>query len=332
MIGYFTGILLFTCILVFPASVKSQSGWSIAIHGGAGTIPLTTPDSVSHQYYQSLFRALEAGSMLLRKGAQAVDVAEAVVMVMEDDPLFNAGCGSVYTSAGTHELDAAIMDGKSLACGSVAGVTTIRNPIRLARYVMEKTPHVFFTGSGLKALADSSGLEQVAPSWFDTPRRLKQYLSWKDLQKGTVGCVVRDSNGNLAAATSTGGTTGKRPGRVGDVPVIGAGTFADNRTAAISCTGLGEQFIRHTVARSVTARMEWGGQSLQSAADSVVSGVLDKGDGGLVAVSREGTIVFSFNSTGMFRGAATSDGRFEAGIWKDMISPAALPVPQKEEQ
>ncbi|NUQ81521.1 MAG: isoaspartyl peptidase/L-asparaginase [Bacteroidetes bacterium] len=325
-------VLFFTGILALPVTGRTQSGWSIAIHGGAGTIPLTTPDSVSQQYYQSLFRALETGRALLQKGLPAIEVAEAVVMVMEDDPLFNAGRGSVFTSAGTHELDAAIMDGRTLACGSVAGVTTIRNPIRLARYVMEKTPHVFFAGNGLKALADSSGLEQVAPSWFDTPRRLKQYLSWKDLQKGTVGCVVRDQKRNLAAATSTGGTTGKRPGRVGDVPVIGAGTFADNRTAAISCTGLGEQFIRHTVARSVTARMEWGGQSLQSAADSVVFGVLNPGDGGLVAVSREGTIVFSFNSTGMFRGAATSEGRFEAGIWKEMISPADRPAHQKEKQ
>ncbi len=292
--------------------------WAIVIHAGAGVISKSMPDQVREGYLASLRQALRKGARALERGENGVDVAEMVVRFLEDDPHFNAGKGAVFTHDLKHELDASIMDGRTLACGAVTGATTVRHPITLARRVMEKSPHVFFGGVGAERFADTVGVERVPNSWFDTPRRRRQIE--KRLRdegaKGTVGCVVLDASGHLAAATSTGGLTDKRFGRIGDSPIIGAGTYADDRSCAVSGTGTGEQFIRHTVARSIAARMEFGGASLEDACRQVVFHRLNPGDGGVIAVSRTGEIATVFNSPGMFRGIATSDGRFETAIWE----------------
>jgi beta-aspartyl-peptidase (threonine type) len=226
-----------------------------------------------------------------------------------------------------HELDAAIMDGRDLSCGAVAGVTTVRNPITLARKVMTDTPHVFLIGAGAEAFADQAGVERVPNSFFDTEHRREALENAKrrEMEKvtaslesryGTVGAVALDKAGNLAAATSTGGMTNKRFGRVGDVPVIGAGTYANNAPAAISATGTGEEFIRHAVAHQISAQMEFGGKTLTQAAEFVIFHKLKPGDGGIISVSKTGEIAMIFNSEGMFRGAADSNGRFEVAIWE----------------
>lgn len=296
--------------------------WSLAIHGGAGTIPKDIPASERDAYLASLRKALEIGRDALAGGAASLDVVEKVVRFLEDDPLFNAGKGAVYTHEGAHELDAAIMDGRDLSCGSVAGLKTVRNPISLARLVKERSPHVFLVGEGAEAFAAEMGVERVANSWFDTPKRHEQWQAAlrKEQEeakpKGTVGAVALDRHGNLAAATSTGGMTNKRWGRLGDVPVIGAGTYANNKTCAISATGWGEKFIRNTVAHDISALMEYAGLSLQQAADRVIHGKLEKGDGGVIGVARDGSIALVFNSEGMYRGAADSNGRFEVKIWE----------------
>lgn len=298
--------------------------FAIAIHGGAGTIDREMDPDLEQAYRNALEDALRFGHGMLEQGVTSLDVVEKVVRRLEDDELFNAGKGAVFTHEGRNELDAAIMDGSTRGCGSVTGVTTVKNPITLARAVMEHSPHVFFTGAGAEAFAQKMGLERVEPDYFFTQWR------WDSLQKvlereegresdtekhGTVGCVALDLSGHLAAATSTGGMTNKRFGRVGDVPVIGAGTYADDATAAISCTGRGEQFIRNTVASRVSAMMEYKGVTLVEAAQRVIGGVLQTGDGGLIAVGRDGSIALEFNTEGMYRGAADSSGRFEVAIW-----------------
>lgn len=312
----------------------APAGWSLAIHGGAGTISRDLPEERRRQYYEGLERALTAGEEVLASGGTALDAVEAVILVLEDDPLFNAARGAVYTHEGTHELDAAIMDGRDRACGSVTGIKTVKNPILLARAVMERTPHVFMMGEGAEALAAKLELEQVENSYFDTERRRGQLEraiereretgSWHEdfgpaegEGGSTVGAAALDVHGDLAAATSTGGLTNKRFGRVGDVPVIGAGTYADNRSCALSGTGKGEEFIKHTVARTIAALAEYEGMSCQEAADRVMTERLQPGDGGVIGVGPAGEIVWSFNSAGMFRGAADSDGRFETRIWDD---------------
>jgi len=299
----------------------APSKWSLAIHGGAGTIPKTMPEGVRREYLQSLDRALTVGKDILAKGGASLDAVQAVVRLLEDDPLFNAGKGAVYTHEGTHELDAAIMDGRTLACGSVAALKTVKNPISLARLVMEKSPHVFLVGDGAEAFATAMKVERVDNKHFDTPKRraeweeeLKKEGERKD--RDTVGAVALDRQGNLAAATSTGGLTNKRFGRLGDVPVIGAGTYANNRTCAVSATGLGEEFIKHTVAHDISALMEYGGLTLQQAADKVIHEKLKPGDGGVIGVAHDGSIALVFNSEGMYRGAADSAGRFEVRIWE----------------
>ncbi|MEM6795574.1 MAG: isoaspartyl peptidase/L-asparaginase [Acidobacteriota bacterium] len=296
--------------------------WAIAIHGGAGVIPQDLPEEVVERYRSALESALRLGQQRLEAGDAALDVVEAVVKVLEDAPEFNAGKGAVFTHDGRHELDAAIMDGRDLSCGAVARLTTVRNPIEVARGVMERSRHVFMAGDGAEAFADELAVTRVEPEYFYTERR------WQQLQEalaaegaaskhGTVGAVARDREGNLAAATSTGGMTNKRFGRIGDVPVIGAGTYADNRTAAISCTGKGEEFIRHSVAHRVSMHMALGGMGLEEAAREVIHGVLEPGDGGLIAVDSDGRLALVFNSPGMFRGAADSGGRFDVAIWQD---------------
>ena len=305
-----------------PEPLAGSPRYAIALHGGAGVIPRSTDEESRAQHLESLTRALTLGRDLLRDGADSLDVVEQVVRLLEDDPQFNAGRGAVFTHDGTHELDASIMDGRTLACGAVTGVRTVKNPISLARRVMEETPHVFLATDGAEEFATDMGVERVDPSYFFTERRRRQLddALEKDGKPsrggGTVGAVALDVHGNLAAATSTGGTTSKRWGRVGDSPVIGAGTYADNRTCAVSCTGTGEEFIRHSVAHSVSAQMEHGGRTLQEAAEHVVFEVLRPGDGGLIAVGHDGSIVMAFNTQGMFRGAADSEGRFEVKIWE----------------
>ncbi|HEV8581147.1 MAG TPA: isoaspartyl peptidase/L-asparaginase [Thermoanaerobaculia bacterium] len=293
--------------------------WAIAIHGGAGTIPKTLPEERKRQYLHSLAEALKVGQQELQKGGTSLDAVEKVVRFLEDDPLFNAGKGAVYTHEGTHELDAAIMDGRDLSCGSVSVLKTVKHPISLARMVMEKSPHVFMIGEGAETFATEMKVERVPNTYFDTPYRYQQWqedLAKDRKDRDTVGAVALDVHGNLAAATSTGGLTNKRFGRVGDVPVIGAGTYANNRTCAVSGTGIGEQFIRHTVAHDISALMEYGGLTLEQAADRVVHQKLKPGDGGVIGVSHDGSIALVFNSEGMYRGAANSAGRFEVKIWE----------------
>ncbi len=308
-----------------PAEAAAETArldYALAIHGGAGVIPKDMEEERKQEYFDALEEALRLGRDRLDGGGAALDVVEEVVRFLEDVPLFNAGKGAVFTHEGRNELDAAIMDGRDLSCGAISGVTTVKSPITLARKVMEESPHVFFTGAGAEVFADEMGVERVESDYYFTERR------WEQLQKklaeeevgddkhGTVGAVALDREGNLAAATSTGGMTNKRYGRVGDVPIIGAGTYANNKTAAISCTGWGEKFIRNNVSHDVSAIMEYKGLGVEAAAKEVVHGKLDPGDGGLIAVSHTGEIALVFNSDGMFRGAADSGGRFEVAIWE----------------
>jgi len=323
-------ILLSLFLLCFPALLLAQQNdkaaapapapkWAIAIHGGAGTIPKDLPEAQKQQYLHSLGEALKIGQGVLQQGGTSLDAVEKVVRFLEDDPLFNAGKGAVYTHEKTHELDAAIMDGRDLSCGSVAALKTVKNPISLARMVKEKSPHVFLVGEGAEVFATEMKVERVPNSYFDTAKRLKDLqdaLKEEPKEHGTVGCAALDVHGNLAAGTSTGGLTNKRFGRLGDVPVIGAGTYANNKTCAISATGIGEEFIKHTVAHDISALIEYGGLTLQQAADRVVHQKLKAGDGGVIGVGRDGSIALVFNSEGMYRGAADSNGRFEVKIWE----------------
>jgi beta-aspartyl-peptidase (threonine type) len=293
--------------------------YAIAIHGGAGNIPRDKPEEEVERYKTALRESLELGRGLLAEGAAALDVVEQVIRRLEDDPLFNAGRGAVFNHEGQHELDASIMDGSTLACGGVAGVTTVRHPITLARHVMQDTKHVLMAGAGAERFADEAGVERVEPVWFSTPRRREaleraREEDRKEREHGTVGVVVLDREGHLAAGTSTGGLTNKRYGRVGDSPIIGAGTYADDRSCAVSGTGRGEEFIRRAIARSIAARVEWDGLDVEAAAEEMI-GTLEPGDGGVIVVGRTGEIAMVFNTTGMYRGAADSNGRFEVAIW-----------------
>lgn len=316
------------CETMDRSSVQPRTGYyAIALHAGAGVIGKDMPEERKRAYFDSLEVALRHGVNMLEQGSSGLDVVEAVIRILEDDPKFNAGKGAVFTHEGAHELDASVMDGKTLACGAITGVRTVKNPITLARSVMEESRHVLFAGEGAERFADQVGVERVDPSYFDTPRRkaaLERALererkssSAGTLERGTVGVAVLDRAGNLAAGTSTGGMTNKRFGRVGDSPVIGAGTYANNRSCAVSCTGTGEEFIRHTVARDVAALMEYRGWTLEEAAREVVFEKLQPGDGGLIAVDRHGNTAWMFNTPGMFRGAADADGRFQVAIWED---------------
>jgi len=310
--------------------------FGLVIHGGAGTIDRSkmTPEK-EREYRAGLERALAAGYDVLKNGGSSLDATEAAVRVLEDDPHFNAGKGSVFTSAGTNEMDAAIMDGKALAAGAVAALKHVRNPISLARLVMEKSGHVMMDGEGAEAFAKENGMELVDQKYFFTQERWDALRKIKAAEKhrtggagkaffitdqdrhGTVGAVALDKNGNLAAATSTGGTTNKRPGRVGDSPVIGAGTYANNATCAVSATGDGEYFIRATVGHDVSALMEYRRMSLKEAAQAVLDKVAKLGGtGGLIAIDRHGNVALPFNTTGMYRGYVDRDGKFVVEIYK----------------
>lgn len=299
----------------------------LVIHGGAGTIRKAdmTPER-EQAYRETLTEALRTGHKLLQAGSSSLDAVEATIHVLEDSPLFNAGKGAVFTHEGRNELDASIMDGQSGKAGAVAGVRTIRNPISAARAVMEKTEHVMLSGAGADQFAAESGLEIVDPSYFYTPERwqslqevLKQdslKTTGNDSKFGTVGCVALDQQGHLAAGTSTGGMTNKRYGRIGDSPIIGAGTYA-NTEVGVSCTGWGEFYIRHVVAHDVAALMGYKELGVTEATEAVIAKVGEAGgDGGVIALDRNGQMSMSFNTEGMYRGAITESGEIVIGIYQ----------------
>jgi beta-aspartyl-peptidase (threonine type) len=285
-----------------------------------------TPEK-QRAYRAGLNEALQAGGAVLDKGGASLDAVEAAVRVLEDNPLFNAGRGAVFTAEGRNELDAAIMDGATLKAGAVAGVTRTRHPVDLARAVMDKTRHVMLAGPGADRFSVEQGLEQVDPGYFKTDERWQQLLAWRKKQAaavdrthlfGTVGAVALDQQGNLAAATSTGGMTGKRWGRVGDSPIIGAGTYAKNGQCAVSATGSGEYFIRESAARQLCDRVAWHGQTLADAAQSTIDAVGSiGGDGGLIAMGVDGVPAFAINDLGMYRGRISAGTAPQTAMFAD---------------
>ena len=312
----------------------TDNDFVLAIHGGAGTILRSkmTPER-ELAYHSGLRRALEAGRAVLAEGGSALDGVTAAVMALEDEPLFNAGRGAVFTSAGKQEMDAAIMDGRDRAAGAVAGICGPRNPILAARAVMEQSEHVFFIGESALNFCREHGLAFEEPAYFFTQQRwdaLQETLAMRrsgaddqdeSRKHGTVGAVARDRNGNLAAATSTGGMTGKAPGRVGDSPVIGAGTWADNETCAVSGTGHGEIFIRYAAGHEISSRMRHAGQSLNEASRAVVMDLLAPagGSGGIIAVDRTGAVSLPFNCAGMYRGVVRGNGALLTAIYDEPL-------------
>ncbi|MCW3846222.1 isoaspartyl peptidase/L-asparaginase [Sphingomonas sp. LB-2] len=312
-------LLLGALLMSSPANAQVRPKWTLVIHGGAGIIERdrVTPEQETG-VRAGLQAALDAGTKVLEAGGSAVDAVEAAVKILEDDPHFNAGRGAVFTWDGKNELDSAIMDGRTRAAGAVAGSTTTRHPVSLARAVMEAGPHVMLSGAGADQFAREHGLEQVDNSFFGTPERRRQLEVLKsqqsnwfdvDLKYGTVGAVAMDMHGNVAAATSTGGLTGKRWGRIGDSPIIGAGTYADNRACAISATGAGEFFIREGVAHEICARIRFKGETAKQAADTVMAETKALGgSGGVIVVSPTGEMAWSFNTPGMYRAKASAGG------------------------
>ena len=340
-------VLAAAAMTMLGARAEAGPRWAIAAHGGAGEIPrgALTPDQEA-AYRKGMADALAAGARVLDAGGSALDAVQASAEILEDDPLFNAGRGAVFTADGRVELDAAIMDGSNLKAGAVAGVTRTRHPVDLARKVMEASPHVMLAGAGADAFSRAEGLEQVDPSFFYTEAR------WRDLERrlraanlavparphgsplaadpraalahtegkyGTIGVVAVDRKGNVAAATSTGGVNGKRWGRVGDSPIIGAGVYASNASCAVSGTGTGEYFIRLTLAREVCALMEYKGLSLKAAVDVAIGRSLTDlgGDGGVIAVSPNGEIAWAFNTSGMYRARQVEGEAASVAIYKD---------------
>ena len=291
--------------------------WALVIHGGAGGLPRDVGDDVRDGYLRSLEAVLSFGQQRLEAGAPSLDVVAELIVLMEDDPAFNAGKGAVFNAEGEHELDASIMNGADLSAGGVAGVRTVKNPILLARAVMEQTRHILLAAGGAETFADEVGVERVEPSYFDVPARRKSLeRALEKEHKGTVGVVALDRDGHLAAGTSTGGLTAKKYGRVGDSPIIGAGTYADDQGCAVSGTGVGEEYIRHSVAYAVSSLVSDHGWRVQEAVDHLIHNVLKPGDGGLIAVDRQGDIGIGYNTSAMFRGAADANGRFEVAIWE----------------
>jgi beta-aspartyl-peptidase (threonine type) len=344
-------LLTLIALALVPAAALAEDAapppppkWSLAIHGGAGTLDRAqmTPERRA-EYEAALQAALDAGAKVLAEGGSAMDAIKAAIIPMEDSPLFNAGRGAVFTWEGTNELDASIMDGRDRSAGAVAGVKTVKNPILLADTVRTSSPHVFLMGAGAEAFAVEKGFAVTPPEWFATEARRRALERMKadklsaldvDHKFGTVGAVALDQSGNMAAGTSTGGMTGKRWGRVGDAPLIGAGTYADNRACAVSATGWGEYFIRVGVAHEICARLRVleGANWLfpgdfkpgekdktyqsQAVADAVMADVKQLGgDGGVILVTPAGDAIFSFNTSGMYRGRATSAGVREVAIF-----------------
>lgn len=332
------------------AMAEDQPDWALVIHGGAGVIERGQMTAEREaEYRAAMHAALDRGEAVLDAGGSALDAIEAVIHGMEDDPLFNAGRGAVFTAAGRNELDASIMDGATLNAGAVAGVTQVRHPISLARAVMDRSRHVMLQGEGAETFAIEQGLEMVPPAWFFTERRWASMIrslerlgldlparpdgapepqgvdhgtlerDAREHRFGTVGVVALDSDGNIAAGTSTGGTTAKRWGRVGDSPILGAGTYASNASCGVSATGTGEYFIRLTVASRICALVEFQGVSLQEASDQVIQDELTAlgGDGGIVALTPAGEIAWSFNTPGMYRARQIAGGDPVVGIYGD---------------
>lgn len=337
-------ILFFLTLLACTQKEKTEENketdkkYVLLIHGGAGTILKSqmTPEK-ELAYQAALTLALETGYTALKEGKSGLDAVELTIRILENSPLFNAGKGAVFTHDGKNEMDAAIMEGKTMMAGAVAGITTVKNPISAARAVMERSEHVMMVGPGAERFAQQAGLEIVDPSYFYTkerwdglqkalkndtirtrnPRKSKLGTINKDYKFGTVGCVALDNNGNLAAGTSTGGMTNKKYGRVGDSPIIGAGTYANNQTVAISCTGWGEFYIRNVVAHDISAMMEYKGLTVVEASKAVLDKVAKMGgDGGLIALDKNGNMSMPFNTAGMYRGSVTADGKIEVLIYK----------------
>lgn len=331
---FFTALLLIALTACQPNSESERSPqkekeWSIALHGGAGYVSKDMPEDRKEAYMQSLEEALAIGSEILENGGTALDAIEKTVNYLEDNEMFNAGRGAVFTAEGKNELDAAIMDGSKLNAGAITGVTTVKNPISLARKVMTDSKHVFFAADGAETYADQTDVERVDPSYFYTERRYEslkkaqaeeqssslietsEQKAWK---YGTVGAVAKDKNGNLAAATSTGGMTNKKYGRVGDVPIIGSGTYA-NDLVAVSATGWGEKIMLNVSAHTLAAYMEYKGVSLQESMNYLVDDVLEPGDAGFIAVDKYGNFSMKTNTGSMFRAATDSEGNKEVGIW-----------------
>lgn len=323
-------LLLFALAMNAHAADKPRT--ALVIHGGAGVIERDSLGADDERSIRAaLERALEAGNAVLAKGGSALDAVEAAVVTMEESPHFNAGKGAVFNAQGGHEFDAAVMEGHTRRAGAVAGVTTVRNPVKLARAVMEHSPHVMLAGPGAEKFADSRPeLERVANEWFDTERRRKQLEQARKREEagaavvergkyfGTVGAVALDAQGHIAVATSTGGMTNKRWGRIGDSPVIGAGTWADEH-CGVSGTGWGEFYIRNAVAHDICARVAYRGDTLAVAADEVINRVVPRhgGDGGAIAIDREGNIATPFNTSGMYRGWIRPDGTRGTAIFRD---------------
>ncbi len=345
-----TFILCFSCKNETPTKENSEEHitsekqeFAIIIHGGAGTIlkKNMTPEK-EKAYKATLEKAIRVGHDILKNGGSSLDAVQKTINVMEDSPLFNAGKGAVFTNAETNELDASIMDGKTLNAGASAGTTTVKNPINLARAIMEKSEHVMLSGNGAETFAKEQGLELVEPDYFFTQnkfdglKRVKEKQARKeknidmesaqlhfydstikDSKFGTVGCVALDKNGNIAAGTSTGGMTNKRYGRIGDAPIIGSGTYANNATCGVSSTGWGEYFIRAQVAHDISALMEYKGVGLKDATRIVLDKVASLGgDGGVVALDKNGNMVADFNTAGMYRASMNAKGELYIGIYK----------------
>ena len=322
-------------VMGMPVMLSGQSPgkkrFAIVLHGGAGSSNERQSAEEQKAIEAALGKALDAGVEVLQGGGTSLDAVVKVIRYLEDDPLFNAGKGAVFNAAGGHELDASIMDGRTKACGAVAAVRTVKNPISLARLVMEKTKHVLLASDGAEQFADEMRVERVANSYFSTENRRRELeraqqqerakgkqsaVFANDLHYGTVGCAALDSHGDLAAGTSTGGRTNKKFGRVGDSPIIGAGTYANNASCALSCTGIGEEFIRNAVAYDVSARMLYLKQPLKEAVHEVMHKTLRPDDGGLIAVGADGTIVMDFSTGGMARAAADASGLREVKVGK----------------
>tara|TARA_B100000446_G_C10501068_1_gene323182 strand:- start:16 stop:984 length:969 start_codon:yes stop_codon:yes gene_type:complete len=310
------GIIVFA---ILTGSKDESVEFSIAIHGGAGTITRKNMTPGKENAYRSkLKETLNVGYSILNKGGTSLDAVEATIRIMENSELFNAGKGAVFTNAGTNELDASIMDGRNLKAGAVARVKTVKNPISAARKVMEETWHVMLSGDGADKFAKEQGLDIVDPNYFYTQRRWDSLKKIQVEKHGTVGCVALDKHGNLAAGTSTGGLTNKRWGRVGDSPIIGAGTYANNQTCAVSGTGQGEYFIRGNVAYDVSAIMEYKGKSVGEAAQNVIRKLSDKGgNGGIITMDSKGNISMPFNTAGMYRGFRKAGQAPEIFIYKN---------------
>lgn len=343
--------IILLCLIIMATNIPSEGQTPddqkvvLVIHGGAGTIEkkYMTPEK-EKAYHDKLIEALQAGYKAIKAGKTSVDAVQAAINVMENSSLFNAGKGAVFTHDGKNQMDASIMNGANLKAGAVADVSTIKNPIDAARAVMEKSPHVMLACEGAEAFAKKEGCAIVPPSYFYTEERWQQLQRAIEKEKGgktsvqydpvrniiygagdedekfgTVGCVALDESGNLAAGTSTGGMTNKMYDRIGDSPIIGAGTYANNKTCAISCTGWGEFFIRTLAAKTVSDLMEYKGMSLKEAADTVIYHIIPElgGDGGMIALDHDGHFTFPFNTSGMFRGYVTADGTMHVAMYKD---------------